>query len=230
MRSRGTTPAFRILLVVTALGTAACAGGTGGGPTDPSPSSNRPPTVGSITVTPAFGISQLTTFSLSATGSDPDGDPLTYLWTYPGGAAGGAAVNTKITAGGAATISLAVTDSRGGSAGASRTVTIGSMTGRWRGENLCGAFDFTFTQNGGTVTGAGRALQPWCNVPNGTEFRTDPAEPGKINSTGKIEIRYKAGIFIDAYMRGQMDSTGRRITGGMFKSGFNGQPFTLTKQ
>jgi hypothetical protein len=80
------------------------------------------------------------------------------------------------------------------------------------------------------VRGTGRVLQPWCNVPNGTELRTDPAEIGKINSSGKIEIRYKAGIFIDAYMRGQMDSTGRRITGGMFKSGFNGQPFTLTKQ
>lgn len=218
------------LIIGFAICAAQACGGSSGGPAAPSPSTNRVPTVSAISVTPAFGISQVTRFSLLASGSDPDGDPLNYLWSFPGGTASGPSASATITGAGSTLVSLNVTDPRGGSAAASRSITLGSMTGRWRGENRCGDFEFTFTQNGTRVTGSGRALQRWCNVANGSEFRTDPAEPGRIDANGRVEIRYKVGVFIDAYMRGQMDSTGRRVTGGMFNSGFNGDPFTLIKQ
>ena len=42
-------------------------------------------------------------------------------------------------------------------------------------------------------------------------------------------MRVKQGPFSDWTFRGQMDQTGRRITGGIFGSGFNGQPFTIEK-
>ena len=64
----------------------------------------------------------------------------------------------------------------------------------------------------------------------GTTGSTDPAEPGKIDAAGKVEIRFKVGRFLDFYLRGTMDQTGRNITGGVFNSGFNGLPFTATKQ
>jgi hypothetical protein len=67
----------------------ACGGSSGGTPTTPTPNTptpqpqaNRPPTITSATVTPASGISTLTTHLFSASASDPDGDPLTYLWDF----------------------------------------------------------------------------------------------------------------------------------------------------
>jgi len=42
-------------------------------------------------------------------------------------------------------------------------------------------------------------------------------------------MRVKQGGFTDFTFRGQMDQTGRRVTGGLFGSGFGGQPFTIDK-
>lgn len=207
---------------------AACAGGAG--PNEPRQSSNAAPAIGSMSVSPAFGISQLTSFTMVSSASDPDNDALTYRWSYPGGTSQGASTSAVMTSDGATTVTLTVTDARGASASSAQSITVGSMAGRWSGANHCGNFEFTFAQSGRVITGTGRALQPWCAVPVGTEFRTDPAEPGWIDAGGRVEIRYKVGPFIDAYMRGQMDTSGRRVTGGMFNSGFTGQPFTLTKQ
>ena len=58
----------------------------------------------------------------------------------------------------------------------------------------------------------------------------DPAAVNTINAQGAIEIRVKQGPFNDWTFRGQMDQTARRITGGIFGSGFSGHPFTIDKQ
>lgn len=51
----------------------------------------------------------------------------------------------------------------------------------------------------------------------------------RIDAQGAVEMRVKQGGFTDFTFRGQMDQTGRRITGGLFGSGFTGQPFTIDK-
>jgi hypothetical protein len=45
-----------------------------------------------------------------------------------------------------------------------------------------------------------------------------------------VRIRVKIPPFTDVYFQGQMDTTGRTITGGLQGSGHNGTPFVWTKQ
>ena len=219
---------LRVALWIFGLGLSVGCGG-GGGSSNPAGPSGQPPTISSFSVGPGFGISQVSSFTLTSAAVDPDGDPLTYRWEFPGGALSSASGSVVMSGDGAAAVRLTVTDTGGRSATATQSVTLGSMGGTWTGDSHCGRFEFTFTQTGTRVTGSGRTIQPWCNAQAGTLFATDPAEPGRIDASGNVEIRFKAGNFIDAYLRGQMDSSGRRVTGGMFNSGFTGQPFTLTK-
>lgn len=51
-----------------------------------------------------------------------------------------------------------------------------------------------------------------------------------INASGQISMRIKVAPFTDFTMTGQMDGTGRGITGTVTGSGFTGQPFVMTKQ
>ena len=60
--------------------------------------------------------------------------------------------------------------------------------------------------------------------------RTDPAQLGRIDSNGAVEIRWKVDPYLDFTMRGQMDPTGMRISGGTFGSGFAGEPFVFDKR
>ena len=48
---------------------------------------NRPPVITSATISPAFGIQELTTFTFAAQASDPDGDAIAYRWELPTGTA-----------------------------------------------------------------------------------------------------------------------------------------------
>jgi hypothetical protein len=60
--------------------------------------------------------------------SDPDGDALTYAWSFGGGAtAAGATVSHAFPDDGAYTVTLTVSDGKGGSASASRTVTTSNV-------------------------------------------------------------------------------------------------------
>lgn len=203
-------------------------------PTPTPPPANRNPTISQLTVGPAFGIAYLTPFSAQASASDPDGDAVTYEWDLgDGSTATGSSVSGKTftTTGGTVTVKLTAKDGKGGTASDTRAITIGSMTGTWLLEiKDFPRLELKLTQSGGTVTGTFTQLQDGPTTPAGTTGRTDPAEPGKIDASGKLEIRYKVGRFIDFYLRGTMDSTGRKVTGGTFNSGFNGTPFTATKQ
>jgi hypothetical protein len=38
------------------------------------------------------------------------------------------------------------------------------------------------------------------------------------------------GPFTDYTLRGQMDATGRRVTGSVHGSGFNGEPFVMERE
>lgn len=208
-------------------------GGSNTTPTQPTPPpaqqppANRPPTA-SATASPAFGIHGLTTFTMTASASDPDADALTYAWTVGDGSSSTSASFTRVfTQGGVFTPTVTVSDGRGGSASTSTSaITVGSVTGTWRGTGPAelGTFSFTLVQDsGGRVTGS------YFDSTFGAG-QLDPASTtNRINAQGAIEMRVKQGPFTDWNFRGQMDQTGRRITGGVFGSGFSGEPFTLTK-
>lgn len=193
----------------------------------PQPPANRAPSV-SATASPAFGIHGLTTFTFVATATDPDSDALTFAWTVGDGSTATAASFTRVfTQGGSFTPSVTVSDGRGGSASASAsTITVGSASGTWRGTGpaALGTFTMTLTQeNSGRVTGT------YFDSTFGAGQLDAASTTNRIDAQGAIEMRVKQGPFNDWTFRGQMDQTGRRITGGVFGSGFNGQPFTLTK-
>jgi hypothetical protein len=226
------------MVAAGALMLPACGSGGGGGgatPTTPTTTTNHNPTITASSVTPSFGVSGLTVFTMNASATDSDGDALTYRWSYGGNSYSGASTSTTMVGDGAISVQLTVTDSKGGTATDSRNVTMGTMTGSWNANmpycspNPVG-LQMTLTQTGGTVTGTFLAPVPFCNGSAGQTGKTDPAEPGTIDAAGNLNIRLKIGNFIDFYIRGKMDSTGRRIDGGAFNSGFSGQTLTMTKQ
>ena len=111
----------------------------GGGTTTPTPTptptpttpANRSPVITAITVTPDVGVSGLTIFTISATATDADNDTLTYSWVLVSTPREGQSVQAGFVGDGPQTITLTVTDGKGGTVSQSRAVTIGRMTGDW---------------------------------------------------------------------------------------------------
>ena len=69
--------------------------------------------------------------NLAGAANDPDGDTLSYGWTFGGMTATGPSVTTMMTGNGAVTIQLTVNDGHGNTVNQSTTATIGTMTGTW---------------------------------------------------------------------------------------------------
>ncbi len=227
-------------ILLTALSVGACGndsptqpsgpgGGTGGGNT------NRTPVITSMSVTPTFLISGLTNLQGTASATDPDNDTLSYSWNLVNTTLTGPIISGQIVGpGGDVSIRLTVSDGKGGSATDTRIVTVGSMTGNWVVTVLdpCGpgGFPLTLTQTGGVVTGSAVATAPWCAASPGDTFRIDPAEPGSIDADGNVNIRIKVGRFLDFYVRGRMQNSGRSIVGTAHGSGMNGNAVLMAKQ
>jgi PKD domain len=217
------------LVLVAAVGITACGGDSGGSPSSPSTTpttpapTNRAPVISNITISPSWGVSQLTTFNYSASASDPDNDALTYTWDIGGVSRGGSSGSITFTGGGTGTFRLTVTDGKTGSTTDSRTVTVGSMTGRWVGSGVSlGSFSMQLNQAMGVVTGTYSDAEGSGGTPSDL--------PGSINSSGVLVLRIKQAPYRDWTFSGQMDQGGRRITGTMQGSGFNGQAFYMDKQ
>jgi hypothetical protein len=228
-------------LFAFALAFSAC----GGSPTQPTNSTttgtsspqNRAPSV-SASGSASFGIAQQTTFTFNASASDPDGDPVTIAWNFGDGTSGsGTTVTKSYTSGGVMTVTATASDGKGASTASTVSVTIGSLSGEWSGTvdlNTClpgvvKPVTASFTQSGGLVTGSVVLSQGLCRFNPGTAV-TDPAEPGTFSAAGAVRVRVKIQPYTDVYFQGQMDSTGRVITGGLQGSGHAGTPFILTKQ
>ncbi|HEX7797288.1 MAG TPA: PKD domain-containing protein [Vicinamibacterales bacterium] len=189
----------------------------------PAPS-NHNPVITAFNVTD-FGVSGLTTISMSASATDEDNDAVSYRWTIggTGQTANGPSFSTILTGDGAIDVALTVTDSKGGSTTNHRNVVIGTMTGQWRyvptSGNACGTFGLanppilTLTQVGGVVTGDLSSPSAWCNVPAGQNGRLDPGAPGSIDEQGNFKARLKIGSFLDGFFTAKMDATGRELTG-----------------
>ena len=227
-------PLFLLLAALTACG------GNNDNPSSPSPTPtptptptpasnpNRAPVINSMSANPGFGIATLTAFAMTVSATDADGDPVTFEWEFGDGTrATGPALSKTYLTDGAATVTVTASDGRGGTATDRRTVTVGSMTGTWTGTVNFGGNDnqpstISLTQVGGVITGTLQLI--------GLSGRTDPAQLGRIDTNGAFEIRWKVDPFLDFTMRGQMDPTGRRISGGTFGSGFAGEPVSYDKR
>ena len=223
------TTLSRVLLACSFTGLCAC-GSSGGGTTTPTPTTptptatNHAPTISSMTVT-SFGISELGTFTGTASAADSDGDPITYTWDIGGIAATGTSWTKTLSGNGTYTATLTVSDGKGGSVSDTRQLILGNMAGTWTGilgPTALGSFQFTLTQTLGVVQGT------YFDSTFGAG-KIDPAEPGKIDSGGNVTMRVKQGPFSDWTFTGVMDSTGRKIAGTVRGSGFMGQPFAIIK-
>lgn len=214
-----------VLVLSLAVVAAACSSSPNDPRVEPPINQNVAPVIGSISVTPTFGIADLQTFTFVATASDPNGDALTYNWNLAGNPRGGSSVQVIfVSPGGAGRGTVTVSDPAGLTATAFVDFIVGSAAGNWTVTSgpLVGA-TFALAQSPtGIVTGT--FLLPGIGAGN-----TDPAQPGQIVANGTLTMRVKVGAFTDFTMTGTMATTGLAITGTLQGSGFTGQPFTMTK-
>lgn len=224
-------PAILASLLTIAAG---CGGSNGGSgtPNAPTPTpANRSPTITSVAVNPAAGISTLTTHSFSVVANDPDGDALTYTWDF-GNDTGSNAASATVTYNNANTrtyqATVTVRDSKGATATGNVSVTSATIAGSFAGflQNIRVTAQLT-QYLGGLVNGS------WQFPDLGITGEVGPSgEPGKIHADGQFELRFKVrvGSFDDFYYRGSMDPTGQRLTGTLQGSGFSGQYMQLERQ
>lgn len=229
------------VMIAATLVVQACGGGSspsapGPTPTAPTPAANRAPVISSMTIAPAFGIAQLTQYTFNSAAADPDGDTLTYLWDFAGTPFSGTSGTMVFPDAASGDARLTVSDGKGASGTDTRTFVVGSMTGNWSGvvdTTFCTGVTKPMTaslvQTLTAVTGTIVLPNGLCSF-NGGTARTDPAEAGRIDVNGSVTIRIKVPPFTDVTFRGAMDSSGRRLSGGLFGSGHNGTPVVLTKQ
>jgi hypothetical protein len=219
-----------------AAGFVGCGGESGSSPTSPTPAqTNRSPVINSMDVSPSFGVAQLTSFAFSASASDPDGDSVTYAWDLAGSAYSGTSGSMTFSSG-AEGARLTVSDGKGGSTSETRAFVVASPAGSWNGSvDLSSCLGYskvmtaTLSQSLTVVTGTVGLPAGLCSFQPGTAV-TDPAEPGKIDANGNVTIRIKIPPYTDVTFKGTIDSTGRRMTGGLYGSGHTGTPVVLTKQ
>jgi hypothetical protein len=193
------------------------------------PAANRAPTINSATVNPGAGIAGLSSHAFSSSASDPDGDAVTYSWDFDNGTSSTSS-GASVTFTNANTVTyrptLTVRDSRGATASTTLSVSSVTLAGNFSGFlSGIGTLNITTTQFvGGVVTGT------WSIPAAGISGDIGPTgEPGKIQSNGQFELRFKVlqGSFNDFYFRGNIDNTGRTLTGNI---GVGNLPITMTKQ
>ena len=198
------------------------------------------PTITNFSVSPTFGVSELTLITMSAAATDPNNLPLTYAWTYGNTTVNNSATTSAtFTGDGNVTAQVTVVNSKGGTATRSQSVTVGTMTGTWNlNVDRCGGSSnpatLTLSQSGTSVTGTIYFPTQWCNVTprSGGTFK----QPGTIDDKANVQMLRIAvtsgivGSFLEVQLKGQLDSTGRKVIGVIDQSGFRNDPMTMTKQ
>lgn len=189
------TRSLGALALVTLLG--GCGGGDN--PGEPSRVNGNPTT--SLTVSESQPLMGATSVSFAATGSDPDGDPLSYSWNFgDGDTATGAAVAHTFGAAGTFSVVVTVTDGKGGSATANTSVTARSLAGIWTSQAR--AWNFEILHAGGRI--AGRLLGF-----KGVNLDPQPTLSGTVKSPRVVEFDVPGGLsFVGTVNPGATQMTG----------------------
>ena len=111
---------------------------------------NRAPSAG-IEYTPGGqAIAGVTVMTFTAVAPDPDGDVLTYHWSFGDGEqSSGPLATHRFAASGTFRVTLTVDDGRGGTASAEVSVVSRTLAGRW----VSGRWTYTLVQNGSVLLG-----------------------------------------------------------------------------
>jgi hypothetical protein len=122
--SKGILVAAVILAMAVMLGVS-CAAPAPAPPPPPAQPPNQSPVISSVTANPAEVVAG-DSATITAVASDPDDDPITLTWSASDGTVTGSGkqVTWKSSKSGSATISLTVSDNRGGQATGSATVNV----------------------------------------------------------------------------------------------------------
>ena len=196
-------------------------------PTAPAPVAavqNHQPTIVDASITPTFGIGQLTTFRAHVTATDPDGDPLSTAWSSNSIPVGGTP-DVEFTAcscrfQGSSIISpltVTVSDTKGGRSTRSVGFIVAGLTGHFDGYYDEGGdlFIMDLTQTGNAVTGT------FVDVRRNRSGVTDPAEPGRVEADGRFRLRFKLDSEPDLVLTGQFAINPDPFV-GRFLSGYVG--------
>jgi len=196
-------------VVIVGLLMAASGCGSSGSPASPSSLANGAPVIGSLSVSPqGIGLQSATVFTFTGQNiSDPDGDHLTYSWTSDDGASIVSSTSTAshvYSSANTFTMRLTVTDSKGLSASALATVTVGTAAGVWdvtcdRSAQVIqswpafpSSFVATLIQSGGTLSGSmvgggqshGFTLPGTTSDPRGVTFGVETMDNVWANQDG----------------------------------------------
>lgn len=140
----------RWMAALALLAVGACGGGGGGSPAGASANGNPTLTATANDTDPLMGG---TSVVFTATGSDPNGDALSYSWNFGDGTTGSGQSTTHVfgTAG-AFTVIATVSDGKGGTATANVIVTSRSLSGTWTSQAR--AWNFQLQHQGSQITGS----------------------------------------------------------------------------
>ena len=191
---------LRIVVVAVSSTLAWRCGGDGGGGGTPSGPSNAAPTA-SFTMSPGgAAVASATVLTFTASGSDPNGDPVSFAWQFGDGQTGsGQTVTHSFASAGAFNVVLTATDGKGGSTSANNTVTVKSLTGTWVDADP--RVRFELNQSGANLSGS-REANP------GSGFITSAALNGNVSNPRliAITIHFRAqGTSSDCRYEGTLD-------------------------
>jgi hypothetical protein len=190
---------------------AACGAGssTTTAPTQPSapPSTNQPPQIAEVTVTPSFVVAGVGTATAHVDARDPDGDRLTYTWiTNQNQTTGPDAPDFSYQTPGTQPASVRVTDAKGESVRATLPgITWADMDNRpyfdgYFDDQPNGLFFLLETRRTGASITEARLLF----LRSGKEGFLDPAQAGTLDAAGNFTIRIKMKSDEDLQLIGKL--------------------------
>jgi PKD repeat protein len=152
-----------------------------------------------------------------------------YHWDFGDGESkSGKTVNHTYRSGGKFTAKLTVTDDKSATASSSKTITVRSLSGGWKGYLYLGWINIPIKlyliQDDRDLTGETQ----WKYMGQGL-YSDDIT--GRYKTDGTIEMMWKdkSGYYASVIVKGEPNVNFNRIDGNFYESGFNGQRFTFQK-
>jgi len=165
-----------------------------------------------------MGVVGLTTFTAHVDTVDPDGDPISIVWSDPFGQVGTGAELTFKAGDVRQPFTVTVTDGKGGVASEKVTFVAGTINGAYDGNigpALGGEYFFMLLQRTGTTITGTLADYKYETEDHHYQVGTvDPGDPGRIDADGRFRLRFKFAPYGgDFAFEGQMVPYDKPITG-----------------